>query len=310
MKSIRNILLLGLSAIAVLFVVQALLLRWGEQNIQRDVVETARKNTLASSQLSELAVLAQQIRRYEKEYFVYVTNTERRENYVKEWSGANDKIAKLLQNMRTNAQQAFTADEMGKITNWASAADFYSAEMRKVFGTVNDRQAQIAVPAAPPVAVSTASKAASKDAVPSIAPAAVAMFSPVEVNSMITAGKDRLSGVLIKGVAEMYDSKTKATLALGDIASSSFGRLWNMVAGTVALGLALAAFLAWRLPAAVTSPLSTLTTAVENMSKGDLEKTIDVGGVTEFQGLSTALERMRLAQKTLVQRMRASRPAA
>jgi hypothetical protein len=47
---------------------------------------------------------------------------------------------------------------------------------------------------------------------PTVAAPAASMFSPIEVNGMITAGKDRLSGVLIEGVAEMSAAKTKATL--------------------------------------------------------------------------------------------------
>ena len=74
MKSIRSRLVAGLSLIIVFFLVQAALVWWGQDTARRDVVDATRKNTIASSQLSELAVLAQQIRRYEKEYFVYVGN--------------------------------------------------------------------------------------------------------------------------------------------------------------------------------------------------------------------------------------------
>jgi methyl-accepting chemotaxis protein len=105
----------------------------------------------------------------------------------------------------------------------------------------------------------------------------------------------------------MYATKTKATLALGDSVASSFNRLWSVVGVTVGLGLLLAAFLAWRLPRAVTQPVAALTEAVEKMSKGDLEQSIGVTQIKEFAGLSTALERMRVAQRTLVQRMRAAR---
>jgi hypothetical protein len=82
MKSIRARLTAGLALIIVFFLVQAALVWLGQDNARREVVDATRKNTLASAQLSELAVLAQQVRRYEKEYFVYVGNRERRDNYV------------------------------------------------------------------------------------------------------------------------------------------------------------------------------------------------------------------------------------
>jgi methyl-accepting chemotaxis protein len=300
MKSLRTTLLLGLSAIALLFIVQAIVLAWGQKSIQADVVDVARRNTIASSSLSELAILAQQVRRYEKEYFVYVGNIERREGYIKEWTGTSNKIATLLATMRKNADQAFSAEDLGKISNWTSAAEFYDAEMKKIFSAVNDRQALIKPVVAP--ATTAVGKAAAEVAAP-----VVAMLSPVEANGMITAGKDRLSSVLIKGVSDMYSIKTKATLGLDESASASFNRLWTAVGITVALGLLLAALLAWRLPRAVTEPVAALSAAVDKMSKGELDQSIGATTIKEFEGLSTALERMRVAQRTLVQRMRQAR---
>jgi HAMP domain-containing protein len=58
------------------------------------------------------------------------------------------------------------------------------------------------------------------------------------------------------------------------------------------------------LPKAVTGPLEALTKSVDNMGKGNLEAKVDSGGIAEFEGLSKALERMRLGQQTLVARMR------
>jgi methyl-accepting chemotaxis protein len=299
MKSIRAILLTGLVLIGLLFLVQAGLLAWGQRTVERDVIENVQRNTLASAQLSELGIVAQQIRRYEKEYFVYVNNPERRENYIKEWSGAADKLNKLLQTMRGNAQSAFTAEDQGKISAWASAAEFYSAEMKKIFALVNERQTQIAASANV-----TPSNVAGKVPVATPAPAPIAMYSPVEVNGMIGAGKDRLSGVLIKGVTEMSEAKTKATLALPETTKAAFNKLWAGVMTSVVVGLLAAILLAIRLPAAISNPIAKLSEAVDRVSKGDLDNAIDVAAPTEFATLTGAVERMRVAQRTLVQRLR------
>jgi methyl-accepting chemotaxis protein len=299
MKSIRSILLAGLAAIALLFIVQAGLLSWGQKSIERDVVSAVQKNTLASSQLSDLAVTAQQARRYEKEYFVYVNNVERREGYIKEWTGASEKMAKLVQTMRANADGAFSLDDLGKIASWANAAEFYSAEMKRIFFAVNERQGQLAGV----VAVVAASPTKPGIAAPAAA-SAVAMFSPVEVNGMIGAGKDRLSGVLIKGVSDMAAEKTKQTLALPELTKQGFDRMWNLVMASVVIGLVVAGYLALKLPTAITKPIATLSGAIDRVSKGELDVAIDTSGPSEFSTLTAAVERMRVAQGALVARLR------
>lgn len=308
MKSIRSRLVAGLGLIIVFFLIQAALVWWGQNTARRDVVDTTRQNTIASSQLSELSVLAQQVRRYEKEYFVYVGNAERREAYIKEWTGTSDKITKLLATMRSNSDKAFNETDIGKIGNWASAAEFYGAEMRKIFGSVNELAAKVASAAAAPAATSSSPAAAKAVTAAAATAAAVAptpsMFSAVEVNSMITAGKDRFSGVLIKGASEMTAEKTKQTLALAEVASQGFNQLLAAVLGTVAVGVLIALALMFTLPKAVTNPLKDLTALVDNISKGNLDNKVDAGGIAEFDGLAKSLERLRLGQQALVARMR------
>jgi nitrogen fixation/metabolism regulation signal transduction histidine kinase len=309
MKSIRSRLVLGLGLIIIFFLAQAALVWYSQATAKSSVVDTARKNTIASSQLTDLAVLAQQVRRYEKEYFVYVGNEERRNSYIKEWTGTSDKITKLLGQMRTNSDGAFTTDDIAKVTNWQSAADFYSSEMKKIFGAVNDQAAKVAQAAqATPTAAPAAANAGKPTAKPgeAAAPAApaVAMFAATEVNTMITAGKDRLSGVLIKGTSEMSAEKTQQTLSLSEVAAGGFNQVFAGVMLTVAVGIIIALILMVTLPKAVTAPLQTLTAAVDDLSKGKLDAKIDAGNVAEFAGLSTALERMRVGQQALVARMR------
>ena len=310
MKSIRLRLIAGLGLIIVFFLIQMALVWWGQDTARRDVVDATRKNTIASSQLSDLAVLAQQIRRYEKEYFVYVGNKERREGYINEWSGTADKIVKLLQTMRTNSSAAFNEADAGKIGNWITASDFYGSEMRKIFESVTTLSGKVdsaaAAPAAPTAAANAKPAAPKADAKaePVAATPPVAMFSPTDVNGMITAGKDRFSGVLIKGVADMSAEKTKQTLALSDLANDGFNKLLQAVIATVAVGILIAVALMITLPRALTTPLNKLTASVDDISKGQLDTKVDSGGIVEFDGLSKALERMRLGQQTLVARMR------
>jgi hypothetical protein len=150
MKSIRSRLIAGLTLIILFFLAQAALVWWTQNTAKNEVVDATRKNTLASSELSQLAVLAQQVRRYEKEYFVYVGNEEKRNGYIKEWTETSDKITNLLSTMSANKGAAFAKSDLTAIANWTSASEFYKSEMLKIFTTV--RAAAAATPAPEPAA--------------------------------------------------------------------------------------------------------------------------------------------------------------
>ena len=305
MKSIRSRLIAGLSLIILFFIAQAALVWWSQNTAKHEVVDATRKNTLASSELGQLAVLAQQVRRYEKEYFVYVGNEEKRNGYVKEWTDASDNITNLLRTMSANKGSAFAKSDLTAIAKWTIASDFYNSEMLKIFATVRSVNVATAPAAAPVSAMATTKSAGAATATP-ITLGASNMLTPVQVNDMIKEGKTRFSDVLIKGVSAMSQEKTKATLALSDTANSSFEKLLLAVLLTVAVGVLLSIFLMLTLPNAVTTPLTTLTESVDNISKGNFDIKINAIGIKEFDGLSKALERMRLGQQALVARMRRS----
>jgi methyl-accepting chemotaxis protein len=86
------------------------------------------------------------------------------------------------------------------------------------------------------------------------------------------------------------------------------GKLWTGIMASVIVGLLIAAALAFKLPSAIAGPIRSLGEAVERMSKGDLDQVVTASGPKEFTTLTSALERMRVAQRTLMQRLR-SRPA-
>jgi HAMP domain-containing protein len=308
MTSIRSRLIAGLSLIILFFIAQAALVYFSQQSARQDVVETTRKNTIAAAQLSELSIVAQQARRYEKEYFVYVNNPERRAKYTKEWTEATVKMDKGIKDIRANSEGAFTQEEVVKVADWVEASDFYRAEMERIFGSVLQLDAKIASHiATQTMTTATVMPVKAKGvalAVTEPVEAAPAMFTSGEVNTMITAGKDRLSASLIKGAGDMLKSKTAQTLSLGQLANDQFNKALYGVLATVVVGILIAALLAWRLPKAVTGPLAKLTHTIDEISKGNLDTKVDTGGVAEFEGVTKALGRLRLGQAALVARLR------
>jgi methyl-accepting chemotaxis protein len=309
--SIKTRLVLGLATIVVFLVAQAILVFTVGRSIERDVVDAARKNTLASTQLSDLAVLAQQIRRYEKEYFVYVGDAQKRAGYAKEWATTASKMSKGLEAMRTNENGALTTNDLTQVSIWWGAADFYSGEMKRLFASVESRAAMVTTPvegaAAPFVAVVSSLAVSKGSKVPEpalVSEPAVIMYTSTEVNDMIKVGKDRLSNELIKGVAAMSAEKSKATLALSSVAAQGFDKLIYGVLVTVLVGIAIAALLIVVLPRGVSQPIQALTETIDALSKGNTEVAVSHGGVKEFEGLAGAMERMRVAQQIMMQRLR------
>lgn len=288
-KSIKLRLLGGMLLIIAFFLVQAALVWNAIEDAESSIVESTRNNTVASSELSALSIQAQQIRRYEKEYFVWVGNKAKRDGYEREWRDAHKKIDATLERMASGSDGAFKMEDIKKIDEWRAASDFYFAEMQKIFATVNKREW-----------VSHGAEGVNGEAPLS---AEQASYRPDEVNDMIKAGKDRFSAGLIKGVAAMSEVKTKDTLALAGVAQNLFSNLFVGVMFTVFIGALVAVSLGVILPRMVTKTIGSLSAAAKEMSMGNLKNEYSSGGVTEFTQLAEALNRMRLAQLALVERL-------
>jgi HAMP domain-containing protein len=231
---------------------------------------------------------------------VYVSNEEKRNGYIKEWTAASDKLSQILGAMRGNQAAAFTSADQALIEQWMQAASFYGTQMRLIFDAVNVRKEKMDLQASELAAINAA--ASKVKVVTPAAPAVevITMLTPIQANDMIQLGKTRFSDVLIKGVAEMTKAKTKATLSLSEVAGTGFDKLLYVVLATVVAGILIALGLMFKLPRTVSQPLAKLTTSVDNISRGNLEGEVKSGGIQEFEGLATALERLRLSQKSLV----------
>ena len=132
-----------------------------------------------------------------------------------------------------------------------------------------------------------------------------APLSATEVNTMIAKGKDRLSQVLIKGVADMSKTKSAEILTLPEIAASGFQQLLLAVLFSVVVGILIALFLILTLPKLVMRPIQALTTQVDSISRGNFQTEIDhKKTVTEFDSLVQAIGRMSMAQQMLLDRLR------
>jgi HAMP domain-containing protein/DNA-binding transcriptional regulator of glucitol operon len=307
--SINRNLTVGLIAIIVFFILQAAGVLTMGRYTEREVVEVARRNTVAQVDLADLSTMAQQIRRYEKEYFIYVNNPEKRTQYQKEWTGTMEKITALLGRMRANSSSALSADDLGRVGQWAAASEFYAAEMTKVFAEVNARankmQEEAATAQAAEQLAASNKGAKAKEATPVLE--RTRMLLPDEANDLIKAGKDRFSAELIKGVTTTFAQKSEATLALTTVTNEGFNKMIYGVMASVLIGIGIGGYLLISLPKSVTEPIHNLTTLVDAMSRGEPTKPVASIKVQEFKNLSAAVERMRIAQELMLQRLQKPR---
>ena len=308
MKSIKNRLNISMAVLIVFFLAQAAAVTWFVAEQREQVSEKVHQNTLASSELAELSTLAQQVRRYEKEYFVYVGNEEKRNGYIKEFSDTSVRITKLIDVMAANKDKAFSKPDVQEINRWRDANAFYASEMNRIFASVSktqldvNTQSQAAALAA--LSKSAVVQVAAVTATPAATPA-VRLPTPAEANDMIKAGKDRFSAELIKGVTAQLKAKTQATLNLGETTSQNYNRLLAAVLATVMLGILIAVFLMLTVLGAVTKPIERLSAIADEISRGNLERPFPKESVAEFEPLARSLEKMRIGLSVLTRKIKA-----
>jgi methyl-accepting chemotaxis protein len=269
-----------------------------------DIGETVRRNTLVSAQVEDLSILAQQIRRYEKEYFIYVGDAEGRAKYRKEWSQTHRKMDDQIKVMSKNAQSLFSAQDVAELKKGSEALAFYAAEMNKIFKTADEKAFAVEDYIAPSAQQLQAAAKIGKELDP-----APRMLTPAEANALIREGKDRLAAELIKPLANMGKVRQESTLSLPEISRAGFGQVAKFVVILAAVGVIVTVAVMLLLPRTIRAPLSTLTAQVDALSKGKSIEGDEEVQIKEFHGLAQAVTRMSRAQKMLLERVKRSSAA-
>lgn len=304
MTSIKTRLQLGLLVVIGFFIVQATIFYYSQAHVQDRIEATVKINTQVAAKLSKLAILAQQIRRYEKEYFIYITDIQQRTKYMGEWTQVSQQMQSLLNELQANKEALLTANEVEDIKPWQEAHLFYHAEMKKIFILTDQQNSQenltLQAVTAPNSAL-LSSSTTSRDGKNKIA--APDLLTAFEANRLIAPGKDKLSNVLLKGVNDLYAAKINEVLALTGVINLGLSDLAIIFLGIVGLGIILIIVLMLTLPKSLLSSLNKLSIATEALSKGDTTLPVESGNVKEFAGLAASLERLRLAQQLFMERL-------
>jgi HAMP domain-containing protein len=280
MQSIRSKIFWGVGVVVLFVVLQSVITWWSSWRTSEQVKTAINHNFAAVLILSDVVIEAQKLRRYEKEMFIYAAVKDKREGYVKEWEAAYKVMLDKLINSAADARKnLFTPEETQEMKNWLDAAQFYEREFRKTIDTARAQEA------APPASLT------------------------IDLNNAIGPGKDRFR-VLLNGALKMREAKEKDSVEIMSQINTAFAAQNTLALLLAIAGLAVGALMVRAVMRSVTHPLRALTEATEKISKGLAEKSISQSGIEEYSPLEAALERLRVAQKAMVERIsRSIKPA-
>lgn len=284
-----------LAFLATQFAVQQLLERATQTNINIAIT----KNFAAADALAEITSIAQQLRRYEKEFFIYVDDPNGRSKYRKEWTDAYGKLSDNLAKMSANADGAFNSNDISAFASWMQATQFYGDEFRAI---MDKADAGSIVPA--DAGRETTTESAKKDTTYTASVATNFLQATRLANQMIGPGKDRFKEVL-EGAQKLRKEKTEKSAQSVIEIQAHFNYAAMITLGIFLAGLALSVYLIISVPRTVRRTINEFVGITDKMSKGDLKQVIEADGVVEFVDLAKALERLRIAQSGLLERLRA-----
>ena len=267
---IRTRLLVSFLLLTVLIVLQYLYSSYAARQQDELVRQMVHEHEI-SNRLSGLAQAAQKIRRFEKEYFIYVADADKRAHYFAEFQSARQEIEGFLASLRVIGATGSNDSELQQLRAWQAATAFYVAEFEKV-----DRQV-------------------SSKRISSVAAA----------NAAIADGKNRFRSVLT-GTGEAIDQQllqaranAERIFAYKENSSTLFTLLSTI---SVLLGL----IISFQVPKSICNPVRRLTELADGISKGRINVPVKVTGNREIEELSKSIERLRVAVRGLL--LRVQRP--
>lgn len=191
-----------LSALGVLYMISS---------VQTQVERSVQGNFVAAGILARVQLQGERMRRYEKEMFIYITDTEKRNAYAKEWDVAARDLLVEIDTALLPSGRSFNEDERKEIDNWKLATNFYIGQFEKLVASAR----RLDEPkGATPLELNTA----------------------LDFNKAIGPGKDRFRE-LLKGADAMRAAKEKASLQIAQSIATQFSMLLFSTLALAAIGL-------------------------------------------------------------------------
>ena len=225
-----------------------------------------------SVQLSGLSAAAQKIRRYEKEFFIYVQNPTKRAKYAGEFADAGVEIESYIKRLRDIFTVNRRDGELAKLQAWQDATRFYTGGFEQIVAAVE---------------VGT-------------------IAGVLEANAAIQPYKNEFRVVLSgteDAIREQYQLASAKSIRIREYQHTA-ALVFMVIA---AFSLCLSVFMSIQVPASVVKPLKKMTMVANAISKGQLNDSVDIRGSAEIEDLANSIKRLQTATLGLLKRLQNAR---
>lgn len=237
------------------------------QENNRLVDQAIDRDFSGSVQISELAILAQEIRRYEKEYFMYIGNIEQKTKYEKEWTGTFTKIKTKLDQLINDKSARWTASDQAEFAKWSESLQTYGKGFQKLIDDVNNG----------------------------------ILTDTLSANNAIQNAKNAFRP-LVSGTIELANQKYRDASEARQQIKIKNSQMNLILLGALIITATFCLVLILVVPRTIIKPIKSLTSSASTMSQGALETPVPASSMKDFDELSATLERMRISLKALLQR--------
>jgi len=270
MSSIKSLLRVSFIILLSFIVIQASVLFWMmNENSQR--IDKAISGDFSSSILiSHMAIEANKLRRYEKEFFIYIGDQEKMDKYENEWQESYNSLEVMINQALDEKTGRWSVEELQEVEDWLVSLKGYGHGFHLVMNNVRDGAIQ----------------------------------DTIAANSAIKNAKKRLKK-LLAGTSSGSESRyIRATEIAREIEQNNKILAIILVLTTLA-GIIIVLLLLFKIPTSISYSIKSLTDSAEKMSKGDLEEEIQLNEIKEeFLSIAKILERMRISQKTMLDKLK------
>lgn len=220
-------------------------------------LSSAIKNT---AEIGAVSTEVQKMRRFEKEYFIYVNSPEKRRGYDADVRKASLVIDEHLTRMAANREKRYTAAEAERFAGWERDLAFYTAEFIAIVQKVENGE----------------------------------LATTAAANAAIGPGKDRLKK-LIDGSAQDGAERQAASIQDARLLNDNRSITTTAFAATTGIAILVGLFSLFMLRRIIVRPLQQMADVADRVSQGETGVVFPEQHVSEFSSLAESLERMRAA---------------
>jgi len=235
---------------------------------KQDLVDSMVTEHEISSHLAALAIAAQKIRRFEKEYFIYVNNPPKRQHYFEEFIDAQHQINNLLQNLKSDFRHSAKKSQESQLLAWELSTQVYGKAMAQINQSVKQGRLQ----------------------------------TVQDANAAIKSGKNKFR-VVLEGSEQAIEEALRLSRSKAEMIRL-INRQSLMVSALLLLfSVIIGLIMAKAVPASVVKPLQQLAQAADRISKGHINEPVNVTGSAEISNLAQSIERLQNATFNLIKRV-------